>query len=119
MIYSSRSITPDKSRFLHGVLYHALFDRPLAETRKLVAGLVPEGSSVLDIACGTGELCFELAMRKNCRVVGVDLSRRMIEYAQKRNQFDTVHFVHGDGTGLADFEANTLDFATISFPHLR
>ena len=108
-------IAEDKSRFTHGAVYHALFDRPLAEARRFVVDLVPEGSAVLDIACGTGELCFELAARKHCRVVGVDLSRRMIAFAQKRNRPDTVRFVHGDGTDLADLELGAFDYATVLF----
>ena len=110
-----RVITEDASRFTHGAIYHALYDRPLAEARRLVVDLVPEGATVLDIACGTGELCFELGERKNCRVVGVDFSRRMIEFAQKRNRQDRVRFVHGDGTDLSGIEPGAFDYATVLF----
>jgi SAM-dependent methyltransferase len=105
----------DKSRFIHGAVYHMLYDRPLAEARKVVVDFVPEGSSVLDLACGTGELCFELTTRKNCQVVGVDLSHRMIEFARRRNRGIRVRFEHGDATDLADFAPDTFDFATILF----
>jgi len=116
MMESIRGVTAGStSRFTHGAVYHALFDRPLAEARRLVVDLVPGGSTVLDIASGTGELCFELAARKNCRVVGVDLSRRMIEFAQKRNRFDTVRFVLGDGTDLAGLELGAFDYSTVLF----
>ena len=104
-----------KSRFTHGAVYHALFDGPLAESRRVVAELIPQGSRVLDIACGTGELCFELCSRRNCRVVGVDLSPRMIDYAQRRNQYDNVTLILGDGTSLSQMEAKSFDFATILF----
>ncbi|MBU1919800.1 hypothetical protein KKG66_03070, partial [bacterium] len=67
----------DTSRFSHGAVYHALFDRPLAEARRRVVDLIPTGSTVIDIASGTGELCFDLAALKDCRVVGIDLSLRM------------------------------------------
>jgi len=69
----------------------------------------------LDIACGTGELCFELAALKRCQVVGLDLSQRMIEFARKRNRYDTVRFLHGDGADLANLEPQIFDFATILF----
>jgi len=107
--------TTDLSRFTHGAVYHALFDRPLAEARRVVVDLVPDHSMVLDIACGTGELCFELAAHKACRVVGIDLSRRMVEFAQKRNRFENVRFMHGDATDLADFESCVFDYATVLF----
>jgi SAM-dependent methyltransferase len=110
-----RVIANDTSRFTHGAVYHALYDRPLAEAREVVVDIVPEGSSVLDIACGTGELCFELASRKNCQVVGVDLSHRMIEFARKRDPGAQVRFEYGDGTDLAECVPDTFDLTTILF----
>jgi len=115
MTSTHRMIAKDKSRFTHGEVYHLLYDRPLAEARKVVVDIVPKGSSVLDIACGTGELCFELASRKNCQVVGIDLSRRMIDFARKRNPGAQVRFEHGDGINLAKFVPDTFDFTTILF----
>lgn len=102
-----------KDRFMHGSLYHMLWDRPLAEVRRQVVDYIPKGSSVLDIACGTGELCFELAAAKNCQIVGLDISKRMIDFASKRNRYQDVHFVLGDGANLDGFKPLTFDFATI------
>lgn len=47
----------DKSLYYYGAIYHRLFDPQLSEARQIVVDLIPEGSSVLDIACGTGLLC--------------------------------------------------------------
>jgi ubiquinone/menaquinone biosynthesis C-methylase UbiE len=99
----------------YGRLYHTLYDRFQAEARAVVAGIVPAGSSVLDMACGTGELCFELAASKRCRVMGLDMSCKMIEFARKRNRCRQVHFVHGDGANLAFLEDDTFDYAAIMF----
>lgn len=104
-----------KNRFTHGAVYHALYDWPLAEARRAVVDVVPAASRVVDIACGTGELCFELARRKNCQVVGVDLAPRMVEFARKRNRHATVRFEIGDGASLAQFEPDSFDLATILF----
>jgi len=41
---------------------------------------LPPGSSVLDVACGTGDLCRELSARGH-RPVGLDLSAGMLSYA--------------------------------------
>ncbi|MBN2243069.1 MAG: class I SAM-dependent methyltransferase [Acidobacteria bacterium] len=101
------------SRFTHGAVYHVLYDRPLAETRRAVVDAIPASSRVLDIACGTGELCFDLATRKGCQVVGVDLSPRMIEFARKRNRSPEVRFDLGDGTDLAHLGEDSFDIATI------
>ncbi len=100
---------------MHGALYHLLWDRPLTSARKQVIDLVPSGSSVIDIACGTGEFCFELAAQKNCHVLGIDLSTRMIKFARKRNRFDAVRFEAGDAANLAPIETSYFDFAIILF----
>lgn len=102
-----------KNRFLHGAVYHMLWDRPLAQVRRQVVDYIPKGSSVIDIACGTGELCFDLASVNRCQIVGLDSSKRMIDFANKRNRCHEVCFVLGDATNLTDFEPNMFDFATI------
>ena len=102
----------DKSLFFYGRLYHLLLDRPLAGARRVVTSLVPDGSSVLDVACGTGLLCTALR-EKNCRVTGLDLSLRMLRFAEKRNRHDDVRFVHGDATDLSGFEDRSFDYATL------
>ncbi len=56
-----------------GAYYHA-------ELEKYLRFLVPEGASVLEIGCGTGEL---LASLKPGRGVGVDISSKMVEKAQQ------------------------------------
>jgi SAM-dependent methyltransferase len=104
-----------KSRFTHGAVYHALYDRPLGEARRVVVDAVPASSRVLDIACGTGELCFELATRNDCQVVGIELSHRMIEFARKRNRYPKVRFEFGDGTDLAHLGPDSFDITTILF----
>jgi hypothetical protein len=50
----------DKSLFYYGRLYHRLFDPPLAQARRVAVELIPARRTVLDLACGTGELCFAL-----------------------------------------------------------
>jgi demethylmenaquinone methyltransferase/2-methoxy-6-polyprenyl-1,4-benzoquinol methylase len=44
---------------------------------------LPAGSLVLDVACGTGDLCLQLS-RQGFRPVGIDLSRGMLARAQAR-----------------------------------
>lgn len=102
-------------RFMHGAIYHLLWDRPLTSARKRVIDLVPGGSSVIDIACGTGELCFELASQKNCHVLGIDLSSRMVKFARKRNRYGAVRFESCDAANLSRFETSSFDIALILF----
>lgn len=103
----------DKSLFFYGSFFHRFLDPPLAINRQIAVDYIPEGSSVLDIACGTGQFCFELKEKKHCRVVGLDLSLRMLEFARNRNPWQDLTFVHEDATDLHNFEDNSFDFATM------
>jgi ubiquinone/menaquinone biosynthesis C-methylase UbiE len=103
----------DKSLFYYGPIYHKLLDPQLAEARQVAVDLITEGSSVLDIACGTGQFCFALREQKHCRVVGLDLSLRMLEFARKSNPFQDVTFVHEDATELGAFGDHCFDYATM------
>jgi 2-polyprenyl-3-methyl-5-hydroxy-6-metoxy-1,4-benzoquinol methylase len=44
---------------------------------------IKKGSTALDVGCGIGTLSFKLASRCS-KVVGIDLSRKMISYAQRK-----------------------------------
>ncbi len=103
----------DKSLYYYGPLYHRLFDPQLAEARQVAVDLIAEGSSVLEIACGTGQLCFALREQKQCRVVGLDLSQRMLEFARKSNPFQDLMFVHKDATDLTEYGDNSFDYVTM------
>jgi len=65
------------------------------ELEKLYSSFIPENSSVLEIGCGTGEL---LAKIKAKRKLGIDLSPRMIEIAQKK--YPQIDFIVGDAENL-------------------
>lgn len=103
----------DKSLYFYGKLYSRLFDGQNSETRKITVEIIPNDSSVLDIACGTGQLCFDLKKEKNCRVTGLDLSVRMLDFAGKISPYKDIEFIHGDATDLSQFGKKSFDFATI------
>jgi ubiquinone/menaquinone biosynthesis C-methylase UbiE len=103
----------DKSLFFYGSFFHRFLDPPLAENRRVTVEFIPKGSAVLDIACGTGQLCFELREIKDCRVVGLDVSLSMLDFARKTNPFQDITFIHEDGTDLHTFNDNSFDFATM------
>ncbi len=103
----------DKSQFYYGWIYHKLLDPPLEESRQVAVNLVEEGSSILDIGCGTGQLCFALREKKKCTVVGLDLSMRMINFARNSNPFQDVTFIHGDATELGAFSDQSFQYATM------
>ncbi len=77
--------------------------------RQAVDGLqLDKGSSVLDVACGPGELCVALSAA-GLRPVGIDLSKGMLDHARTG-----VPLVHGDGLQLP-FAGSSLDGAVSGF----
>jgi SAM-dependent methyltransferase len=103
----------DKNLFFYGRPFHLLIDGLNRPQRAQVAALMPEHAYVLDIGCGTGELALALRASRNCRVVGVDLSSRMIDYASRRNPYPEVRFLHGDAADIPDFPAKHFDYAVL------
>jgi SAM-dependent methyltransferase len=103
----------EKSLLYYGPIYHKLFDPELAEGRRVAAELIPKGSSVLDVACGTGVFTFMLREERNCRVVGIDLSLKMLEFARKSNPYPDVTFHHEDATDLGAFADLSFDWGAI------
>ena len=91
---------------------HNPFQAALVER---IAGLVPAGSAVVDLGCGTGVPTAKLLTASGHRVVGVDVSEGMLRLA--REQVPAAEFVHADFTELPDdfgrFEAATAFFALL------
>jgi ubiquinone/menaquinone biosynthesis C-methylase UbiE len=71
------------------------------------------GQSVLDVACGQGAVARAL-QEAACTVVGVDLSRRLIDAARKRTRAgrsQSLRFVVGDARKLPDLGQSAFDAA--------
>ncbi|MBI4847160.1 MAG: glycosyltransferase [Nitrospirae bacterium] len=83
------SIAKDRGKWRkRGAYYHE-------ELERYLRFLIPEGSSVIEIGCGTGET---LAALKPVRGLGIDLSQRMVETA--RIKFPGLQFEAGDFESL-------------------
>ena len=69
---------------------------------KLIEDLVPDGATVLDLACGDGQLLDELVREKQVRGSGVDIDNQAIEACVAKG----LSVFHGDQgqnpTRLAD-----------------
>lgn len=106
----------DKNHYYDGKLYDWLFCSALTGVRRQIIRNVEPNSKVLDIACGTGALVFELA-GKCQKVVGVELSSKMVAYASQKKVakgVGNVEFIHADATNLPQFRDGEFDYATIS-----
>ena len=66
-----------------------------------------QGVSMLDLGCGYGWHCAYAARQGAKRVVGIDISQRMIEEAQVRNSNDRIEY---RVCNLMDFEYPVEDF---------
>lgn len=73
------------------------------------------GKKVLDLGCGHGSLCIDMARAGAARVVGVDLNERLITFAQMNLQYkypelaDRVEFLCVD---IADLSETDFDLMT-------
>src|SRR5262245_59874645 len=55
------------------------------------AGLAP-GALVIDVGCGTGRFSEPLAEHLGARVIGVDPSQKMLEFARRKRRSSRVDF---------------------------
>ncbi len=78
---------------------------------------IENDTKVLDVACGTGDVCFEILKHHSVSVIGLDLSSNMINLANqkagKKNQ-DNITFLQGDAENLP-FDSHSVDYLTISY----
>ncbi len=78
---------------------------------KLIEGLVPENATVLDLACGDGELLAELIRGKHVHGSGVEIDQAAVEKCIARG----LSVFHGDlDAGLADFMDQSHDVVILS-----
>jgi demethylmenaquinone methyltransferase/2-methoxy-6-polyprenyl-1,4-benzoquinol methylase len=87
---------------------------------KVSAGLAdvlknPE-ATVLDVACGTGDLSLELKTSGKSKVVGTDFCRPMLEIAKQKTEKQSLRipYLEADGMNLS-FEDESFDAVTIAF----
>ena len=80
-----------------------------------LAGVCP-GQQILDIACGTGALFDTLLSKQPARLVGVDVSDRMISIAREKYPLPCVELFAMD---ILDFTETGFDTAFIysAYPH--
>jgi len=79
--------------------------------------MIDKNSTVLDVACGTGDFTM-LAASKASYATGIDLSRRNIKRANaklKKKDLDNVQFLHGNALELSKLFKNKFDYSFISF----
>lgn len=74
---------------------------------------VSPGARVLDLACGTGDIGLEMHAR-GARVVGLDITHRMLQLARAKPDASALDFVTGDMMALP-FASETFDIVTTGY----
>ena len=77
----------------------------------LIEDLVPRGATVLDLACGDGELLAQLITDKDVHGSGVEISQEAVEACIGKG----LSVFHGDlDSGLADYPDGSIDVVILS-----
>lgn len=97
----------DKARARYA-RHGAAYKRGLARLARFV---VPEGQSVLEIGCGSGDL---LAALKPRRGVGIDLSPRAVAAARAAHPHLTFHEGDAETLALPELRGQTFDYVVLS-----
>src|SRR6202051_3672586 len=78
---------------------------------KYILQLVEQGSQVLDLGCGDGELLSLLMKHKNCRATGIEIDEKAIYKCVERGGSVS----HGDvDSGLADYSDKRFDYVILN-----
>jgi demethylmenaquinone methyltransferase/2-methoxy-6-polyprenyl-1,4-benzoquinol methylase len=102
----------------YDLLNHVLSGNVDKRWRRIVATRVREKlssneASVLDVACGTGDLSLTLFDITGARVVGTDFCRPMLEIAADKTA-DRIPLIEGDALNLP-FRGGSFEVVTIAF----
>jgi demethylmenaquinone methyltransferase/2-methoxy-6-polyprenyl-1,4-benzoquinol methylase len=95
--------------------FYNIMTVPLVRVRHQVVAFAnaSKGSTVLDVATGTGQQAFAFA-KHGYDVIGVELTESMIEIGRKHNKDGLVKFEAADATHL-QFQENNFDVSCVSF----
>jgi len=83
-------------------------------TRKLD---IQDDYNILDVACGTGDVGFEILKKHSVSITGIDLSQKMVDLAQlkaRKQNLGSITFLQGDAENLP-LDDNSVDCLTISY----
>jgi methionine biosynthesis protein MetW len=80
----------------------------LTAEHEVIIGLIEEGTRVMDLGCGEGDLLLALKVLKKARAEGIELSEACIQACVAKGLLN-VH--HGDlDEGLADYPDKSVDY---------
>jgi len=78
---------------------------------RIIARIIPEGTNVLDLGCGKGELIEYLAKEKKAKVQGIELDEKAVYNCIEKG----LNVFHSDiDSGLPDFPDKAFDFIILN-----
>ena len=78
---------------------------------EVIASLIHEGSSVLDLGCGTGDLLVALEKGKKCKVQGIEIDEQAIYKCVAKG----LSVMQGDiDSGLNDYPDKSFDYVVLN-----
>ncbi len=107
----------DKKHWYDGIFYDKIIAPNQDKMFSIIKNLIQEGSSVIDVGCGTGRLCFQLS-DKCSKVMGVDLSSKNIFVANKaliEKKLSNVDFIHTDASDMTKRINEKYDYSVITY----
>ncbi len=110
-------MTQNKNHWYDGWFYDKLIAPNQDVTFVQMMRMIEEGSSIVDVGCGTGRFVFKVAERAG-KVIGVDLSTKNINYANRlknNSNNNKINFLHADALHLSEVLEEKFDYATISY----
>jgi ubiquinone/menaquinone biosynthesis C-methylase UbiE len=106
-----------KKNWYDGWFYKMFIDPQHSQLRNRIYHFIEPDKRIIDIGCGTGGFTLKLAEKSNY-VLGVDISAKMIETAQKRKMrqdMKNVDFTQLNALQLTKFVKGKFDYTTIAF----
>jgi len=104
-----------KRSWYDGWFYAQFIDRQKSRFRKKIVKSIPAQKNVLDIGCGTGGFCLDIA-GKSKKVVGIDISGAQIQMAnqrKKKQEQNNLEFKQADAKSLNGVLDKNFDIVTI------
>ena len=86
--------------------------------RKFIRSLnLKNGHTVLDVACGTGDVGIEILKKYKMNLINIDLSKNMLSFAEKKYTKKNIHgiqFIQGDAEELP-LKDTSVDYLSIAY----
>ncbi|MCB2354197.1 class I SAM-dependent methyltransferase [Clostridium estertheticum] len=92
------------------------------QEKPAMQSLLPDmaGKTVLDLGCGFGENCVNFLNRGATRVVGVDISEKMLSIAKVDNAFENIEYIHLDMNDISIIEEKfDIVYSSLAFHYVK